>query len=261
VPDLNLPPINDSKSGLDVHALGAFSTLYLQAELEQAGVIPAAESVVDARASLDIPSVRGAEKLEHFAQDERNWYDRQSRSLLFARLFGVGSAATIDGAGVNHAFEQLLATLCAAINRAAAELLPRQQPSASAQAEVGEAATNLLSNLELRQYGNTVFAARRILEQLEAAVSLLQDRDVEAIFHTTGFWPTLRRILEPDVPDVSRIVDRGQSGQHLIAWLAGSLTDSSTPPLSSDSPVYSWAAAWLAASGFGGANDTARRAA
>jgi hypothetical protein len=263
--DLELPPIGGVGGSIGAAAVAALATLYLQAELEQAGVIPAAETLVEARVSLPIPTVDAAQKLERFAQRQRNWYDRQSRNLLFARLFGIGPAATNAASdAVNHAFEQLLAALCASIDRAAADLRPGLPPSAEREAQVRLAANNLLENLGLRQYGNTVFAARRIQDELEAAIELLKDPDVEAVLHTQGFWPTVRRVLEPDVPDLYRLVDRGQSGQHLLSWLAGAgsaVGDLSRPLLTADSPAYGWAASWLGASGLTGSDTAVRRAA
>jgi hypothetical protein len=263
--NLDLPPIGGAGTGLGAAAINALSTLYFYAELEQAGIITAAELLVEARGGLNIQSVRAAEKLEQFAQRERDWYDRHSREVLFARLFGVGAAATVDAdGGVNHAFEQLMAVLCAAIDRAATELGPTAPPSVQAEVQVRTAATNLLSNLEPRQFGNTVFAARRIQDELTVATQLLSDPDVDSIFHTNGFWATVRRILEPDVPDFHRFVDMGQSGQHLLGWLAsvlGALGDVSQQLLPATSPLYAWASTWLAASGIDMSPGSQRRAA
>src|SRR5215472_11142311 len=117
---IDLPPTAGPGSGVDQSTLASLGSLYLQAALEQAGVIPAAEALVDARASLDLPTERTAELLEKLAQRERNWYDRDSRDKLFARVFGVGPAAGADGGSLaNHDFEQRLGALCAALNRSA----------------------------------------------------------------------------------------------------------------------------------------------
>jgi hypothetical protein len=262
--DLNLPPVSGSGGGLNPAALAALATLYLQAELEQAGVVPAAEALVDARTGLDLPTVRSAEKLEQFAQLERNWYDRQSRNQLFARVFGVGAAATPDAGGaVNRDFEQRLATLCLAINRYGIDQTTSQPRPAADEAQVVQAANDLLSNLEIRQYGNTVFATRRIQEQLEAAINLLKDPEIQSIFHAKSFWMAVRQILEPNVPDIARLVERGQAGQHLLGWLAGAgvAPSNATPLLPPSSPIFAWAASWLDASGLSGAADAARRVA
>ena len=262
--DLNLPPIMGPGERLNAATFGALASLYLQAELEQAGIIPAAEAVVDARTALDVPTLGGAEKLEQFAQRERNWYDRKSRNQLFARVFGVGPAATPDaGASVNRDFEQRLAALCVAINRYGSDQTNAQPGPPADEAEVQQAASDLIATLGTRHYGNTVFATDRIQQQLEAAINLLKDPEIEAIFHAKGFWATLNQVLEPNVPDIARIVERGQAGQHLLTWLGGSgsgLTNAS-PLLTTKSPVFEWAASWLQASGLTGTADAARRVA
>jgi hypothetical protein len=264
LPDLVLPPATNAESNLSAGTLTALGVLYLQAELEQAGIIPAAEALVEARTSLDLPSERSAELLERFAARERNWYDRQSRANLFARVFGTGAGATPPaGDIVNHDFERRFAAVCSAVERAMADGVGRLPVAPEDDARIRLLATDLLANLGLRQYGNTLFAARRIQEQLEASIALLKEAEIEAMFHTKGFWPTVARILEPSVPDLARLVARGQSGQHLLDWLGAVLGEIGSPSgvlLPPNSPVFGWAARWLEASGLS-ASDRERRVA
>src|SRR6476646_3871864 len=88
--DIDLPPAGGTGAGFDAPTLDALGTLYLQAELELAGVIPAAEALAEARTSLDLPNERVAERLERFEQRQREWFDAASRNQLFARVFGTG---------------------------------------------------------------------------------------------------------------------------------------------------------------------------
>ena len=232
--------------------------LYLQANLELAGVVPAAEALVDARTTLDLPSERLAELLERFASQERGWYDRPSRDQLYARLFGLGASATSDaGQTVNRAFEQLLATLCGALNRYAADQTRLGPARPEHEAAVAAAANDLVANLALRQYGNSLFASQRLQTQLQAAIAVLKDPDVQALFHSTGFWVTLERILAPNAPDIPRLVERGQAGQHLLTWLAAAPPAAGTP-LNLQPAVFQWAATWLAASGLDATTQPAR---
>jgi hypothetical protein len=262
---IDLPPAFGAGSGVDPSTLATLGSMYLQAALEQAGVIPAAEALVDARASLDMPTERVAELLEKFARRARNWYDRDSRNRLFAREFGVGPAATTGGTSLtNHDFEQRLGALCTTLNRYAADEISGQASPPADDAQIRQSANDLLSNLEMRQFGNTLFAARLIQEELEASIELLKSPEIGALFHVQGFWPTVERILEPDVPDVARLVERGQAGQHLLAWLGTTLgalgtgTGALVPP---NSPVFQWAASWLGASGVTGTPTRERRVA
>jgi hypothetical protein len=251
--DLDLPPADGGGSGFTPSTLAAMGTLYLQAELEQAGIIPAAEALADARSSLDLPSERVAERLERFANRQREWYDQANRNELFARVFGIGPGATNDGGSiVNREFEQRFAGLCAALDAYAAGLAHPGSTAARDEVRVRTAMSGLLANLELRRHGNTVFAARRVQIQLEASIEILKDPEVQAIFRTRGFWPTVARILAPNAPDFSRIIARGQAGQRLLGWIGGSLDRLGRGDglaLGPGAPVYAWAMQWLAASG------------
>ena len=262
---IDLPPAVGPGSGVDQSTLAALGTLYLQAALEQAGVIPAAEALVVARASLDLPTERAAELLERFAQRARNWYDRDSRDKLFARVFGIGPATTTGGASLaNQEFEQRLGALCAALNRYASDEIAGQPAPPVDDAQIRQSASDLLGNLELRQFGNTLFAVRLVQEELQASIELLKSPEIGALFHVQGFWPTVERILEPDVPDIARLVERGQAGQHLLTWLGTTLgvvgtgTGALVPP---NSPVFQWAASWLGASGVTDTTTPERRVA
>lgn len=247
--DIDLPPAGGSGAGFDAPTLDALGTLYLQAELELAGVIPAAEALAEARTSLDLPNERVAERLERFAQRQREWFDTASRNQLFARVFGTGPAATNDGGGiVNRDFEQRLVALCSALVRSADDAARGAAP-AEDEVRIQTAIGDLLSNLELRRYGNTVFAARRIQAQLEAAIEVLKDPDVATMFHARGFWQTLQHILAPNAPDIARIVERGQAGQRLIGWIGRSLGAASGGPLPTSADAERWAAQWLSAAG------------
>lgn len=252
---LDLPPLLGADSGgLSPQALRAVAALYFQAELEQAGVIPVAELLVEARLQQAFGSVRVAEKLEAFAQRGRGrWYDRAHRQQLFARLFGTGPAATNDaGATVNREFEQRLAGLCLALARYAADLRFSSGASSGSEAAVRTAAVGLLSNLAPRQFGNTLIAGRLIQEELQAAIDLLNDPEVGALFGVRGLWPTLRQILGDQAPDLQRLVDRAQAGLRLIEWLAAALpqlTNSAGPLPLPEPSIFASAATWLQATG------------
>jgi len=259
--NLDLPPATGPGEGLSAATLQSLATLYLQSQLELAGIIPAAEALADARGTLSLPTVQVAEHLERFAQQARNWYDRTSRDQLFARLFGTGAGATPEaGAAINRDFEQRFAVLCAAIYRFAVDQVPGHSADPADDAAVREAANNVLGNLGLRQYGNTIFATRRIQDQLQAAITLLKEPAVQSMFGASGFWPTLERILAPNVPDIARLVQRGQAGQHLLTWLGGAMPGlGAAAGLSLSPQVIQWATAWLAASGLGAGVATPAR--
>lgn len=253
---LDLPPLIDSATGTIPSSAGlrTLATLYLQAEFEQTGIVRTASALVDSRNTLGIHSETAARKLEIYYQKQRDWYDTQTRDLLFARLFGIGSAATHDlGTEVNRTFTQQLAMMCLSIVRYSTDYDFGQQPSTLREAALRQAISNLLLNLGARQFGNTLFAGRRIHEQLQQAIEILNDSEIGALFNGQGLWSTLRAILGADAPDVGRLASRAQSGQRLLNWLAEISpilnSQQTSPLLAKASPVFSWAAIWLQATG------------
>lgn len=257
---LDLPPLvgeGNASSVPDAATLRVMAALYLQAELEHAGIIPVAELLAQSRARLGVTSAATAARLEEFARRGRDWYDRQSRDLVFARVFGTGPQARgEEGRMVNRDFQQRLADFCSAVMRGGEDLYWRRPPGASADAALRRAALDLLLNLGQRRYGSNVLAASRIQEQLQRAVELLGDPGLCAPFRANGMWDLLRVLLEPQPPDFGRLTARGQSGLRLLNWLASALPRlqerTPTAPLltAADAGVRTWAAAWLEASGF-----------
>jgi hypothetical protein len=254
---LNLPPLTGS-GGLIPGApvLRVVASLYLHAELEQAGVVAVAELLAENRYTLGVMGERGARLLEEFARRNRQWYDRDSRTRIFARLFGQGQAARPgEGREVNREFQQLLANLCGAIVGYSEQYRFRQRPTPAQEALVRQIATDLLVNLGARQYGNTATAATQIQDQLRRAIELLSDEGIAARFQARGMWDVLHKILGKETPDLGRLITRGQSGQRLLEWLASALpliteTPPSKPLFAAESPVFTLAASWLEASGF-----------
>jgi hypothetical protein len=277
---LNLPALFNGGVLPTPQAVRVLAALYLQAELEEAGVIPLAETLAAQRSRLDQLGLRAAQKLENFALHARDWYDRPSRQLLFARLFGMGPAANrSDERAANHDFQQRLAMMCYALIRYAQAYEWGALPGAQREASLRMTCLALLSNLGPRQFGNTLIAGRQIQAQLQLAIDLLDDEQIEALFQSRNLWDTLRKAFGPVAPDIQRLVTRGQSGERLLAWLAEAMPRlsveespsdptpartpgwlASSPPAQPEqktaaslvppgSPVFNWAAAWLQASG------------
>src|SRR5262245_27820953 len=107
---LHLPPLDEAGDLPSAQTLRALAVLYLQGELEQAGLLPVAEMLAEARAQLALRSLAAARKLENFARQMSAQYDLASRNRIFARLFGTGRAVVNgDGTPVNRDFERLVA--------------------------------------------------------------------------------------------------------------------------------------------------------
>jgi len=263
---LDLPPmLTAAGQAPDASTLRVMATVYFQAELEQAGVIVVAELLAASRRTLETRSERVSRKLDAFAERGRHeWYDRQSRSVTFARLFGLGATASLREGPVNRDFQQRFAMLCLALTDYQLDYFYSRTPGATREASLREAATALLFNLGPRQYGALPNAARLIQEQLRSAIDLLNDADLASLFGARDIWDVLRRVLGNETPDLGRLLTRGQTGLRLLDWLATVIPVLSNPapagPLApADSTVYGWAASWLAATGIGMASSNVRR--
>jgi hypothetical protein len=255
---VSLPPYLHGAAGalLTPETLRMLGAMYLNAELEQAGVLLAAEVLTDARFELPLTNREAAQLLDAFDVHRRSAYTRPQRELLFARLFGIGGGALpARGAAVNHEFQRLLANFCHAILRAAEPLLPGGS-AATRQALLRDSANVLAANLSARQFGNTVTAGRLLQTYTQRAVTLLTHPGMLSHFRAQGLWDLLPRLFSTGVPDLGRIVTRGQGGMRVLLFLASALAAlSAQPPQAVPQPTTADATAaaqWLQASGLVG---------
>ncbi len=254
---IQLPPLLESGPVPEItaDALRGLAAMYLQAELEQAGVILAAELLAGARERLMIRSAPAARKLEEFARRQRDWYTRRQREALLARVFGIGgSAAGGRDDTVNHDFQRVFANLCYAIVRAVEDLNWRKAPNPSEDARLRQSATAMVLNVASRQYGNTLLAGKTIGEQLRAAVDVLSEPGIGTHFMANGMWDVLRKIYGDLTPDLGRLVARGQAGMRVLSWVGvvlPGLLDAARPRqlVNIGDPVALAAARWLDATG------------
>jgi len=251
---LELPPLAGEDAmggGISPAVLRIFAALYLFAELEQTGLVAIAEALTEMRDGLDIRDQTSSERLESFARNIQDWPARAKRERLFARLFGLGS--DVAGTDINRPFQTALAGVCTAILWFERE--SRFGPSSAAtEAAVRQAAVALLVNLAPRQYGNATSSAPRLHTQFKAALDILGDSHIALLVGGRGVWDTLRKMLGREAPDMGRLVDRGQSGQRLLLWLADvgpslAQPDASRDPVRPDPRATAAAATWMRATG------------
>lgn len=253
--EINLPAYGGaSPHAVSRETLELMASLYFQAELEQAGIIPIAELLTENRFSLQIRDAEAADLFEQFASRMRSqWYNRQVREQIFARTFGIGAQATGDaGVTVNRSFEPQFGQVCFALERYRMQVRPDSPPGAFV-VPVEVAFRNLVQNLSSRVFGNTLTAATRIQAQLQAALDLLNHRGTTSLFQSQNIWELIRNILGADTPDLQRIITRAQAGLRVIGWMAGNINVIQSGGLQnalfSQPAVFDWAASWLQASG------------
>src|SRR5437868_13911379 len=90
--EIQLPPLLSPHPTalplLTPEALRVFSAMYLESELEQAGVISVVEILAAARDRLPLNDVAVARILEDLALHRNEYLGRVQRELIFARVFG-----------------------------------------------------------------------------------------------------------------------------------------------------------------------------
>lgn len=244
---LMVPPLVDpAAADIDAATLESLAGLYLLAEVEQTGLLAAAELLVTNRLSLDLTSVEASRLLEETADDSEEWVPRPAREQLFARVFGLGAGAAPPQAAVNREFRQLLADTCSAVT-AHARAAALNGSLAAPRAQLLRATGRLRGNLALRHYGSTLMATSRIAAQARQAVTLLSHPGIIALARGQSAWDVVRATWpDEDQPDIERLVALGQSGQQVIGWSGAPEASRADPPAA----VGEAASTWLLSAGF-----------
>ncbi|WP_137896899.1 hypothetical protein [Ramlibacter sp. 2FC] len=261
---LSLPPLPAAGAATpSSEVLAAYAALYLHAELEEAGVLPAVEALAEQRHALALRERATAERLERFAQGARDYPARADRARLYARLFGLGPAAVralrvaAQASGPAWGsdapqpldFAQRLLRLAGAVVRADAERARLGgQPGLASQAAWRAAAQELLALVAAQSPGSLVHWARRIHARSLQAFELLGDAGLMRQLVARTPWESLQRLLpEQDAARRDAAARRGAAGQALLRSLAtaGDAPANAGP----DAATVQAAVRWLVASG------------
>lgn len=258
---LALPPLpagGAATPGRDV--LSAYAALYLHAELDEAGVLPTVEALAERRHALALQDRVTADRLERFARSARDHLTRSERTVIYARLFGLGPVALRGvqamalsdspawGAddGTRLDFLQRLLRLAAAVVRAELERVRLGgQPGLLSQAAWRAAAQDLLALVSALPAGSLVQWARGIHARTLQAFEVLGDKGLQRQLVSRTPWETLQRLLPEDgAARRDAAARRGAAGQALLRSLATAGDDA----LPNAEAVQS-ALRWLVASG------------
>lgn len=261
---LALPALpNPTSTAPQREVLTAYAALYLQAELEEAGVLPAVDALAEQRHGLALQDRAAAQKLDRLAFSARDYPSRNERATIFARLFGMGPAAVRglqqsspslggwghdDGARLD--FQQRLVRFATAVVRADLE---RQRGVRGAPGQGGlisqaawrAAAQDLLALINAAPAGSLVQWARRIHQRSLQAFELLGDAGLMRQLGSRSPWDTLSRLLPAEgAARRDAAARRGAAGQQLLRSLAN-VFDVEFP----DAEAVQAALRWLTASG------------
>ena len=255
--DIVLPDATPASAD-DQALIRAIAPLYLAAQLEEAALLPAVETLSGLAVSGGLPIDLGtaAALIRQFWQQRNERFHANERRAFFARLFGADSAETAADGGraqVNAGFEDLMIDLSEALYKLDEESLGANTAGPRGQARVLITARNLAENLLNKGGGMTAFAAKEILATIQSAVQILQQPDVQHAVGGHSLWTAVhavaKRYLHID-GDSSTYVTRGKSGLIILSWLADSLPqlNQGQPLVTLDHPVIAAATEWLQAS-------------
>lgn len=205
--DIDLPP--GAPSAQDRAQLRAAAPLYFAAELEKAGLLPAAELIAGLFASGAITEPLGpsAQLLHDFWRARRDRLDAGERSAIFARVIEAPH------------FDRLMSTLCEAIVAQADGTDLRERVAL-------ETAAHMLGEfLVQRVDAMAAIAARDVVENIATALAFLRDRMLQQAFGVASLWSLVAAARAGGSPGaarplVQRHVDQGRSGQTVLSWLA-----------------------------------------
>lgn len=257
---LSLPPVQPGGPAAAPAAdvLAAWAALYLHAELDEAGVLPAVDALADARHTLPLQDRHTAERVERWAREQREQPSRTERARLYARLFGLGDAAAAqvraaaaDGGAWGAldeprlGFSQQLLRWATAVVRCDQDRVRGGVPGVTAQNAWRLAAQELLSTLATLPAGSLLVWARRIHARTLQAFALLGDAGLLRQLVAQTPWQSLQRLLPPEGAAArDAAARRGAAGQQLLRALPRAEHDSAP-----DADTVQAAVRWLMASG------------
>ena len=240
---------------IDKAQLRALATLYLAADLEPAGIIPAVETLAGLAStgatSLDLG---GTEPL--LAEWWRNRQDRVSaaeRNAFFSRLFGTSAGPVAAEGGRNADFEDRMLGLCEALYKLDELSTGDPYGGTTQQARVRAAARGLVENLGQAGGGITAFMATEIIDALKQAFAILGHPDMRRNFAARDIWDVvggIGRISRKRFRPAGPYIRRGKAGMTVIAWLAdvsGQLGRIGGPIVAIGHPVVGSAIDWIEA--------------
>jgi len=207
--DIDLPDGAPTRD--DARTLGPLGPFYLARELDQAGVLRAAEQVAGLYGSGAITQPVGAAGplLRRYWQERRNRLTEAERGELFERVFEAPH------------FDRMLAALMRDL-AAHADNGPVEDLREAVALEVSARA--LAEFLLTRAGGMTLFAATEIVASITEALAFLREPALHAAFSVRGLWPLVALASGDATGGSTRSlqdhVDRARNGQTVLGWLA-----------------------------------------
>lgn len=250
--DIDIPdPVSANISRAQLRAL---ASLYLAADLEFAGIIPAVEALAGFSASGTLSlDLGGAEPLvAEWWRHRGEKLAAAERAAFFSRLFGTASGPVSADTDRNVQFEDCMLGLCEALYRLDEPGGANRIGTFESQARIRSAARSLAQNLGAASTGVTAFMAGEIVAMMKDAFAILSHADLRHCFGARDVWGVVAGIgrfsrWPPGQP--AAYVRRGKAGLSVIAWLAdvADLLGATSSLVTTENPVVSAAAEWMQA--------------
>jgi hypothetical protein len=245
---IDLPDLGGGE--VDAARLQALPPLYLASELEEARLVPAAETLAALYVSGGIAADVGeaGDLLVDLWRARNERFNREERQAFFRRLFGGssgGPSLAVDEPA-NDDFEGLLIDLAAAIHR----LDPAGGSGLGDAVALRTSATLVGASLSSRRAGIPEPAARELLAAVREALAIFKQPQIQRAVGALGPWGAVgavaQRYLREEV-EVPLHVERARTGLVLLAWLAETASGGGSPAGLPSPEVRAAAQTWLEA--------------
>jgi hypothetical protein len=204
--------------------LRALQPVYYAAMMEEARLFDVVERLVTmfGRGLLPVGHTRAGATLYRFWKGHHHRLTTEQRRNVYARALGLpgGDAGTMR----NRDFNDLWVRFISIVGMYSAELqsLPPGERSVSTE-EVLVSGRALAVNLSSHGHGLPWFAASDFKIEMQQALELLSDQELQNAFGAKDAWQLIRNVAAVELgarPNVPRGQTRAESGIVIIRWLA-----------------------------------------
>lgn len=235
---LDLPPIvsedaaNQEIEPINVQAVALLAASY---EIEQTGAFDVVDQMVDLfmQGLVPVRDDSGGRSLNRYYWQAEDRLDGSARAAQYARVLGHGDTDRTD-AQPNTQFDQLLLRFVSALVRydsmlQVSNVVTGDVADRVASSEpVRKAAQDLAANASLYGWGFTIFAARKLSQQIDQVFDVLGQETLQRAYGVTGPWQLVERVSALELGSTPAIVQhrtRAQAIKDILDLLAGHATE------------------------------------
>jgi hypothetical protein len=182
-------------------------------ECEQTGALDVVDKMLELfmNGMLPVRDDSGGRALNRYFWQADSRLDPTSRAIQFARILGKGDTGSID-AQANTQFEALLMRFVSALVRYDSNLQVSTVVTSDNNDRVGsservrKAAQDFAANASLYGWGFTIFAARKLSQQIDLVFDVLGQETLQRAYGVTGPWQLVERVSAVELGSTPSIV-------------------------------------------------------